>query len=91
MRSRPGQKVMEGALRRVLSPTSSFSTRFIVFFSPISEISPHRMVKFGTYDVCVAVDNEQLPEFDVVVEEEERKVTCWIPSEAGKVLYSALV
>jgi len=49
------------------------------------------MVKFGTYDVCVAVDNEQLPEFDVVVEEEERKVTCWIPSEAGKVLYSALV
>ena len=44
------------------------------------------MVNFRTYAVCVKVDDERLPEFDVEVDEGGKRVTCWIPSEAGKVL-----
>jgi len=43
------------------------------------------MVAFGTYDVRVKIDNEPLPEFGVEVDEEGKRATCWIPSEAGKV------
>ena len=48
------------------------------------------MVVFGTYDVCVKIDSERLSEFDVEVDEEGKRVTCWIPSEAGKVVWSYL-
>lgn len=43
------------------------------------------MVQFGTYHVWIEVDGDELPEFNVDVEEDKKKVTCWIPSEAGKV------
>jgi len=37
--------------------------------------------------VWIEVDGKELPEFDVEVDEVAKKTTCWIPSEAGKVLY----
>jgi len=44
-----------------------------------------KMVNFGPYHAWVTVDDEELPEFNTEVDEVAKRVTCWIPSEAGKV------
>ncbi len=43
------------------------------------------MVKFNPISAWISVDDAPLPEFGEEVFHADRKVTCWIPSEAGKV------
>jgi len=42
------------------------------------------MPKFQAIHSRIKVDDEELPEYDVQVDENERQVSCWVPSEAGK-------
>ena len=42
------------------------------------------MPKFQAINARVKVDNKELPEYDVQVDEGEKQVSCWIPSETGK-------
>lgn len=43
------------------------------------------MPKFGIFEVCISVEGTELPEYSVTIDEQSRTVTCWIPSEVGKV------
>ncbi len=43
------------------------------------------MPKFKTIHASIKVDDNELPEYDVQVDENEKQVSCWVPSEAGKV------
>jgi hypothetical protein len=43
------------------------------------------MPQFDIFDANVVVDNVALPEYDVATDTQTKTVTCWIPSEAGKV------
>ncbi|KAK2460249.1 hypothetical protein APHAL10511_007638 [Amanita phalloides] len=42
------------------------------------------MPKFGNFIANIEVDKNALPEYDVRVEDNEKLVSCWVPSEAGK-------
>lgn len=43
------------------------------------------MPNFGIFEVCISVEGTELPEYSVTIDEQSRTVTCWIPSEVGKV------
>ena len=43
------------------------------------------MPKFQAIHARIKVNDEELAEYDVQVDENERQVSCWVPSEAGKV------
>jgi hypothetical protein len=43
------------------------------------------MPKFQTLHAGITIDGEDLPEYDVQVDDNGKQVSCWIPSEAGKV------
>ena len=43
------------------------------------------MPKFGTFHARIKIDAKELLEYDVQINGNEKKVSCWIPSEAGKV------
>lgn len=43
------------------------------------------MLRFGIFEVCVLVEGAELPEYNVTTDEKSKTVTCWIPSEQGKV------
>jgi hypothetical protein len=46
----------------------------------------HRdMPTFQAFHATIRTDGEDLPEYDVQVDDNEKQVSCWIPSEAGKV------
>jgi hypothetical protein len=45
----------------------------------------YHMPTFQAFHVATRVDGEDLPEYDVQVDDKEKQVSCWIPSEAGKV------
>ncbi|SJL15757.1 uncharacterized protein ARMOST_19262 [Armillaria ostoyae] len=45
------------------------------------------MVKLNSVSAWISVDDVPLPEFGEEVSQADRKVTCWIPSEAGKTFY----
>ncbi|KAK0214252.1 hypothetical protein EDD85DRAFT_364967 [Armillaria nabsnona] len=45
------------------------------------------MVRFDSLSAWISVDDVPLPEFGEEVSQADRKVTCWIPSEAGKKFY----
>lgn len=45
------------------------------------------MVQFGDSSVAIVVDGEPLPEFDVKVSDDAKTISCWIPSEEGKVSF----
>ncbi|KAF8343542.1 hypothetical protein F5887DRAFT_289695 [Amanita rubescens] len=42
------------------------------------------MPNFQTFCARIKIDNDDLPEYDVQIDENEKLVSCWIPSEAGK-------
>jgi len=42
------------------------------------------MPKFQAIHARIKVSDEELLEYDVQVDENERQVSCWVPSEAGK-------
>lgn len=43
------------------------------------------MPNLGIFEVCISVEGTELPEYNVTIDEQSRTVTCWIPSEVGKV------
>ena len=43
------------------------------------------MPNFQTFHARIKVHDEDLPEYDVQIDENEKQVSCWIPSETGKV------
>ena len=43
------------------------------------------MPRFKTLHASIKVEDNELPEYDVQVDENEKLVSCWVPSEAGKV------
>ncbi|SJL15755.1 uncharacterized protein ARMOST_19260 [Armillaria ostoyae] len=45
------------------------------------------MVRFDSLSAWISVDDVPLPEFGEEASQADRKVTCWIPSEAGKKFY----
>ncbi|KAK2460251.1 hypothetical protein APHAL10511_007640 [Amanita phalloides] len=42
------------------------------------------MPRYSTLYARIKVDGGELPEYDIQVDESEKQVSCWIPSEAGK-------
>ena len=44
------------------------------------------MPTFQAFHATIRVDGEDLSEYDVQVDDNEKQVSCWIPSEAGKVM-----
>ena len=46
------------------------------------------MPKLGDYEAWIRVDGEKLPEYGI--NSEATEITCWIPSEVGKVRYHGL-
>ncbi|KAH7921595.1 hypothetical protein BV22DRAFT_719323 [Leucogyrophana mollusca] len=42
------------------------------------------MLQLGTLYACIKVNDVALPVYDIEISEKEKKVSCWIPSEAGK-------
>jgi hypothetical protein len=44
------------------------------------------MPEFGRFRAWVSIDGTEAQEYGVEHSEEDKKVTCWIPSEEGKVL-----
>ena len=42
------------------------------------------MVAYGIFTIWIEMDGQPMPEFDVV-HHSAQEVSCWIPSEAGKV------
>lgn len=46
------------------------------------------MPTFQAFHVTIRVDGKDLPEYDVQVDVDEKQVSCWIPSEVGKVSWS---
>lgn len=58
-----------------------------VISSHVSHLSPVSflyMPQFQAIHARIKVDNKELPEYHVHVDEDEKQVSCWIPSEAGK-------
>ena len=47
------------------------------------------MPGIANYSAWIEVDGKELPEYDVQYSDNGTRVTCRIPSEAGKVCYSA--
>jgi hypothetical protein len=45
------------------------------------------MPQFGIFEAAVVVDDLELPEYCIKTDHDTKTVTCWIPSEAGKVRY----
>jgi hypothetical protein len=45
------------------------------------------MPQFGIFETAVVVDDLELPEYCTKTDHDAKTVTCWIPSEAGKVRY----
>lgn len=45
----------------------------------------YHMPTFQAFYVTIRVDGKDLPEYNIQVDDNERHVSCWIPSEAGKV------
>lgn len=43
------------------------------------------MPYFGGFEASISVDGVHLPEYNVTMDGGEKRVSCWIPSEAGKV------
>ena len=43
------------------------------------------MPTFQAFHATIRVEGKDLPEYDVQVDDDEKQVSCWIPSEAGKV------
>ncbi|EIW84410.1 hypothetical protein CONPUDRAFT_135863 [Coniophora puteana RWD-64-598 SS2] len=41
-------------------------------------------MRFGDFSASVIVDGSPLQEYDIVVDEDEQEVTCYIPSRSGK-------
>lgn len=44
------------------------------------------MLHLNGFDAWIEVDGEELKTYNVEVSDDRLTVTCWIPSEAGKVL-----
>jgi len=42
------------------------------------------MPTFGTINACIKVNGTELNEYDVQIDEKEKRVSCWIPSETDK-------
>lgn len=49
------------------------------------------MPGIANYSAWIEVDGKELSEYDVQYSDNGTRVTCWIPSEAGKVRFSASV
>lgn len=45
----------------------------------------YHMPTFQAFHATIRVDDKDLPEYDVQVDDKEKQVSCWIPSEVGKV------
>jgi len=41
------------------------------------------------YSAWIEVDGKKLPEYNVQYSDNGTRATCWIPSEAGRVVFSA--
>ena len=42
-------------------------------------------IKFGELGARVMIENKEIPHYAIHVDPVEKEVSCWIPSEAGKV------
>ncbi|KAJ7160249.1 hypothetical protein C8R46DRAFT_1194645 [Mycena filopes] len=42
------------------------------------------MLHWKEFSAWITVDGQEVPEYDVQISEDEKKVTCWVPSEVGK-------
>ncbi|PFH48368.1 hypothetical protein AMATHDRAFT_5862 [Amanita thiersii Skay4041] len=42
------------------------------------------MPKLGTFEARIRIDGVELPEYGIEIDEEGKKASCWVPSEAGK-------
>ena len=47
------------------------------------------MPGIANYSAWIEVDGKKLPEYDIQYSDNGTRATCWIPSEAGKVFFSA--
>ena len=58
--------------------TVTDASRFLSYY--------YHMPTFQALHATIRVDGEDLSEYDVQVDDNEKQVSCWIPSEAGKVM-----
>lgn len=49
------------------------------------------MPDFQAFHAKVKVDGIELPEYDVQIDLDRKCVSCWVPSEAGKVNVAMVV
>ena len=42
-------------------------------------------IKFGEHGARVEIEDKEIPHYDMHVDPAKKEVSCWIPSEAGKV------
>ena len=63
-----------------------FRVAFALFHSStLSSNLCHTMPSLREFSACIVSNNQPLPEHLVAVDKTANKVSCWIPSEAGKV------
>lgn len=43
------------------------------------------MLQYKEFSAWIVIEGEEAQEFNVEASEDEKKVSCWIPSEVGKV------
>ena len=43
------------------------------------------MPTFDIFEASISIDGVRLPEYNVVVDARKKIITCWVPSEVGKV------
>ena len=46
---------------------------------------PETCIRFGKHGARVKIEDEEIQHYDIQVDRDEKEVTCWIASEAGKV------
>lgn len=49
------------------------------------------MPNFQAFHADIKVDGNKLPEFNIQVDQDSKRVSCWVPSEAGNVSTAMVV
>ena len=49
------------------------------------------MLQLGNHKGWISVDDNELPEYGVQYSEDEKTLTCWIPSKVGKVKFLLII
>jgi len=51
----------------------------------LAQMSEMKRLVFEDLQVWISIDGKELEQYGVHLDEGKREVTCWIPSEVGKV------